>query len=304
MENTPATFDWLRGFRGRLQAAAPDALVLGEVWDATIVASRYVRDGALDLTFDFELAGQMLRAVRSGDAGSLRIIQTGATDAYPSGGYASFLTNHDQDRAFDTVGGEDARAKQAATLLLTSPGVPFLYYGEEIGLSGRKPDERIRTPMPWTAEAPGYGFTTGDPWEPMADDVATTNVAAQTGDPSSLLSWYRSLIALRAAHPALRPGGTLIAIDASSRAIYANLRHDPATGGAVVVVSNLSDEAIDDATLTLAEGPLCGAPTAEIVLATAPTEATAPPINAAGGFDAWAVGSLPANGDLVVALAP
>ena len=185
------------------------------------------------------------------------------------------------------------------------PGVPFIYYGEEIGLTGRKPDERIRTPMPWTGEAPGHGFTSAAaPWQPMADDVATTNVAAQSGDPDSLLSWYRSLIALRDDHPSLRPGGSLIALDASTRTVYANLRHDPVSGDAVVVVSNLSDEPLDGVTVTLDQGPLCGAPTARVVLGTAPTEVTAPSISATGGFDGWVVGSLPANGDVVIALTP
>ncbi len=305
LNDTAATHDWLQGFKERLQATTPDALVLGEVWDTTAVASSFVQDGALDLAFDFDLASKMVGSVTMGSSSLLRIAQSAVDGAYPAGGYASFLTNHDQDRVFDVVGRDTARAKQAATLMLTNAGVPFLYYGEEIGLTGRKPDERIRTPMPWTGEAPGFGFTTADdPWEAMADDVTATNVAAQLADPDSLLAWYRSLIALRGEHAALRPGGTLTALDASSRTVYANLRHDPVSGESVVVVSNLSGEPIDDVTLNLAEGPLCGAPAASVVLGTASGEIAAPTITTAGGFDTWSIGSLPANGDLLIALAP
>ena len=50
--------------------------------------------------------------------------------------------------------------------------------GEEIGLRGRKPDERIRTPLPWDGTAPGYGFTTGTPWQDVAEGVETANLAA------------------------------------------------------------------------------------------------------------------------------
>jgi glycosidase len=304
LENTPATFAWLEGFRGRTHALDPSALVLGEVWDATSNASRYVRDGALDLTFDFALAAQMLSAVRTGDAGSLRIIQKEVTAAYPLGGYASFLTNHDQDRVMDVVGLDPAAARQAATLLLTGPGVPFVYYGEEVGLRGGKPDERIRTPMPWTAEAPGYGFTTGSPWQAMADGVDVANVASQVDDPASLRSHYRDLIALRTAHPALRPGGTVNAIDASERSVYAVLRHDPASGETVAVISNVGDEPVSDVVLSAPSGPLCGSPAVTPVLGRAPVDLASPTVTPDGGTDAWRIGSLGPHEDLVLALRP
>ncbi|HET7167875.1 MAG TPA: alpha-amylase family glycosyl hydrolase [Candidatus Limnocylindrales bacterium] len=302
LENSPATFTWLEGFRARLKAADPGALVLGEVWDATSIASRYVRAGALDLTFDFGLAGQMLAAVRNGDAGSLRIVQQEVSDAYPAGGYAAFLTNHDQDRVMDVVGRDPAAAKQAATLLLTGAGVPFVYYGEEIGLVGRKPDERIRTPMPWTAEEPGHGFTMGTPWAAFADDAATANVASQTARMDSLLSWYRSLIALRHAHPAFGTAASLTPVDASARSVYAVLRHDPVSGESALVVSNLSDAPVADVTLDLATGPLCGAPRAAVLLGPDLPDLLAPSVSAGGGFVSWPIGDLAAHQDVVIGL--
>ena len=306
LENTPATFAWLQGFRDRLQASTPSALVLGEVWDSSVIASRYVRDGALDLAFDFDLAAQMLLAVKSGDPGSLRFVQRDVLDAYPVGGYAAFLSNHDQDRVFDVVGRDVAVAKQAATLLLTNPGVPFLYYGEEVGLRGRKPDERIRTPMPWTAEGPGFGFTTAaEPWQPMADGVAEgSSVAVQAADPGSLLSHYRELIGVRAAHPALGTAGTWDPMEGPYPAVHAVLRHDPSTGEALVVISNLSDEPLADVKLELAEGPLCGAPGVVAVFGDAPGALGAPAIGATGGIDEWSIGDLAPRQDLILALTP
>ena len=59
--------------------------------------------------------------------------------------------------------GSMEKGKLAAVLLLTSPGTPYIYYGEEIGMQGEKPDEDIRLPMQWSADA-NAGFTTGTPW--------------------------------------------------------------------------------------------------------------------------------------------
>jgi glycosidase len=83
--------------------------------------------------------------------------------------------------------------------------MPFVYYGEEIGMVGQKPDELIRTPMQWSSAANG-GFTGGKPWEPLQTDWQTKNVAAQDQDPGSLLNHYRGLIRLRNAYPALNRG--------------------------------------------------------------------------------------------------
>ena len=70
------------------------------------------------------------------------------------------------------------KARLASLLLLTMPGVPFVYYGEEIGMIGAKPDERLRTPMQWR-RGHADGFTTGTPWEPLQDDSLTTTVEAE-----------------------------------------------------------------------------------------------------------------------------
>lgn len=104
-------------------------------------------------------------------------------------------------------------------LLLTLPGTPILYAGDEIGMRGapippkrvRDPFERLapgyglnrdpeRAPMRWDPR-PNAGFTTGEPWLPIGDDIAECNVAAQREDGRSLLALYRRLIALRGGEP-------------------------------------------------------------------------------------------------------
>ena len=118
------------------------------------------------------------------------------------------ITNHDQDRVASELDEDPARLRLAATLLLTLPGVPFLYYGEEIGQIGEKPDEMIRNPMPWTAARTADSRRPRGPGNRCRPVHQRRNVAAQDADPDSLLNHYRKLVRLRQAEPALAPSAT------------------------------------------------------------------------------------------------
>lgn len=309
--NTASSRRWLAGFRARLLAGHPDALLVAEVYDLTATSAAYVRDGATDLAFDFPLARGLYQAANLEDTAPLAGAQADALALYPPGGYAAFLTNHDQTRVMTELGGSLERAKLAAGLLLTDPGVPFLYYGEEIGMGGRKPDERLRVPMPWTGEAPAGGFSSSDPWQPMGDDWPAVNVAAQQGDPGSLLATYRDLIALRNAHPALRTGAAY-PVAVPTTALAATLRSS--ADEALLVLANLGVTPIDGPALDLVSGPLCGAQTATLVYATADANGTPaltsadvqpPAADAAGGFAGWVpVAEIPARSVVVIRLTP
>src|SRR5258708_22365475 len=154
--------------------------------------------------------------------------------AVPAYRFAPFQRNHDQPRTLTALGNDTAGARLAATILLTLPRVPFVYYGEEIGMTGDKPDERLRTPMQWTASS--RGFTNGKPWETLQADTLTANVAAQERRPNSLLKLYRWLIRLRANDAALR-AGRLEPVETGNEALLAYLRKDSTRQ--VLVVANL-----------------------------------------------------------------
>jgi alpha-glucosidase len=221
-ENHADVHAFLRGIRAVLDAY-PERMAVGEVYimDPTQVAAYYGRGDELHLAFNFSF----LRS--PWDAGSFAR-EIGAFDALvPVDGWPDVvLSNHDVPRHAtrydDPVHGE-ARARAAALLLLTLRGTPFLYYGEEIGMrNGDVPRERMRDPlaitlhpslsrdpermpMHWRA-GPGAGFTSGEPWLPIAADAEVRNVEAQRADRASLLWLYKDLLSLRRETPALERG--------------------------------------------------------------------------------------------------
>ncbi len=244
-ENTPETLAWARDFQDYVDSVNPNAIVIGEVWSSSFNTSNYVP--AVDLVFEFDLAAALVQSARSGNPNAVDSLQNRATQLYPPGEYATFLTNHDQNRVMSTIRDVN-KAKVAADLLLTLPGVPFVYYGEEIGMQGIKPDERIRTPMQWDSTPKTAGFTTGTPWEPLQNDAETVNVAAQADDPDSLLNHYRQLIHLRSDQPALAYGD-FVKVNSASRRVYSFLRR---TGDeTVLVIVNLDNKPTSDYALSV-----------------------------------------------------
>jgi len=213
--DTPETHAFWKEFAASVRTVRPDAVLVGEAWTETPKIAPYygsteaVPGGdELPLNFDFPLAKHIVEGVQMGEA--LGIAQTLREIAatYPPGATdVPFLTNHDMRRVASVLKGDPGKLRVAAAILLTLPGTPFLYYGEELGLLNgtESGDEAKRTPMPWTG-ASGGGFTTGKPWYRFAPGQESTHVAGQTKDPGSLLSHYRRWIRTRHASPALSRG--------------------------------------------------------------------------------------------------
>ncbi|MFH1464210.1 MAG: alpha-amylase family glycosyl hydrolase [Pseudomonadota bacterium] len=213
----------------RVVDEAPGRLLVGETLDEDRryrKAAGYCGPGPdrLHLTFNFHL----LRSRWSAPA-FRKAITAWAEAVGPEGLPTWVLSNHDFPRHATRWGGRwpDERARLAAMLSLTLRGVPFLYYGEEIGMQearltrsqlqdpvGRRfwPFHRgrdgCRTPMQWDA-GDHAGFSAASPWLPLHPDHTGRTVAAQEGDPCSVLSTYRDLIALRRRLPALTRGRQL-----------------------------------------------------------------------------------------------
>jgi alpha-amylase len=300
--STPETITWLKGFQASLKEANPSAMTIGEVWAGAQIAAKYVPD-ATDMTFDFDLAAATVASVQTGQPSALASALGQTVALWPANQSGAFLTNHDQVRVMSQLGGRLDEAKLAAMLLMAEPGVPFVYYGEELGLTGTKPDERIRTPMPWTPQPVTAGFTTGKPWEPLAPGTATTNVQTESADPSSLLSTYRTLIRVHDGQAPLHLGATVPV--AATGPVVAWLR--VTADDAQLVVANTADAPASDYALSLDAGPLCSAGgSATVVTSVNMDSATgvgAPVRTPAGGFTGYRpVAVLPPHAGAVIDL--
>ena len=233
---------WWDAYRQGLDSVDPHAYLVGEVsGDHNRFMAPFVKP--LNAVFDFPLAERLVKAARSGrDDGIGRdLVHIQRLYLAASGRYvmdAPFLTNHDQNRVMSDLDGNVDKMKVAAAMLLTLPGNPFVYYGEEIGMQGTKPDPQIREPMRWDASLDAPGEAT---WEPLHIAAnRAVSVQAEQDNPHSLLNRYRELIRWRMDIAPLRDGvaGTY---ETGNSALAAWRLRD--VEGRVLVVHNLSARA-------------------------------------------------------------
>jgi alpha-glucosidase len=172
--------------------------------------------------------------------------------------------NHDNPRAIDRYrdGAHDLEIERLlASVLLTPKAAVLMYYGEEIGMSTTTPARREdvkdpigitgwpkekgrdgeRTPMQWTAGAEAGFSTNPHPWLPIPASAATINVESEASDPTSLLNWYKHLIALRRSNGALR-AGDMTMLDTGNAEVLSYLR-STRRGEAVIVALNFTARA-------------------------------------------------------------
>jgi glycosidase len=246
LENTPETHAWFKEYYQFYKGIKPDAFVVGEVAGSSSRQTSQYADGEMDMIFNFEYASAVMSSVKGESNSSINSGLSFIQQDAPNWQFGTFLTNHDQNRVMSVLDGNVAEAKIAAAILLTSPGTPFIYYGEEIGLQGVKPDEDIRLPMQWSAKQ-GGGFTSGEAWRsPQSTDPAV-NVSAELQDNNSLLRFYQFLIRARSEYPALARG-SIEPLESQNRNIYAAARVQGKN--VILVLINLSGQPAGDFSLT------------------------------------------------------
>ena len=198
---------WWAQYHDALAKTNPNVTLVGEV-SATSPKELAPYLKPLGSIFDFPLAEQLIVSAKSEHAGQLGSLLKATYDAYKVAGDtphidSTFLSNHDQIRVMSRLDGNVDHMRMAAAMLLTLPGRPYIYYGEELGMEGKKPDENLREPMRWTREA-GPGESR---WKPSSvNQGQAVSVQAEQDDPNSLYNTYRTLIGWRAQNAALRDG--------------------------------------------------------------------------------------------------
>ncbi len=249
---TQASHDWFKDYFAFYKSIKPEAMTVGEIWVPDAVVAPWVINQEVDFAFEFDLSFAMIGSLNDGNAGRmLDTLKTG-TSMFPEGKYGTFLSNHDMERVMTQIGGNPEKAKAGASLYFSLPGVPFIYYGEEIGLFGVIADGGGRAPMQWNG-LKYAGFSEASPWIPVGEHFTTFNVKDETDDPDSLLAHYRKLIALRKAHPALQ-GGELSLPRTSSASLFAAVR--TTEDESILVIVNLGSSAVRMPEVSLTTSPL------------------------------------------------
>ena len=241
LENTPATFSLIEDFNDEYKSTSSESFTIGEVWSNTNSIIPYVQDGMLDACFDFDLASDIISAVNSTSSLSLtQQIQT-ILESYPSLQYGTFLSNHDMDRVYNKLAYSNEKMKLAASIYLTLPGIPFIYYGEEIGMVGSGSHQNIRRPMQWS-DLNNAGFTNSNAWTSVGNNYVTNNVEIMNDDNSSLINHYKKIIQIRNEQSALRRGNILV-LENDSQEILSFAR--TFRNKAVLINCNLSNNSIN-----------------------------------------------------------
>lgn len=245
LKNTDETFQFWQDFNTNLKAANPDAFAVGEAWEPTDIAIKYMSDDRLDYVFEFDLAQAILEGVNNETAGPIISQMQKVYNEYPFLQYGTFLTNHDQNRVMNVLGEDVEKAKLAASLYLTLPGIPYLYYGEEIGMLGQKPDPDIRLPMQWS-DAANAGFSENQPWRSINSNYTDFNVEVMREDESSLFNHYKKLIHIRNEYSDLTNGEYEAGIS-SEESLFTFVRKDQYQGSPILIAVNLSPDSIKNA---------------------------------------------------------
>jgi len=277
-ENLPETHAILKRIRAELDSHYADRMLLAEAnqWPEDVL--EYFGDGdECHMAFHFPLMPRMYMAIAQEDRHPITDILRQTPDIPNGCQWAVFLRNHDEltlemvtDRERDylwDVYANDRRARinlgirrrlaplmendrrrieLMNSLLLSMPGTPVIYYGDEIGMGDNiylGDRDGVRTPMQWDPDRNG-GFSRANPARlvlpPIMDPVygyEAVNVEAQAGDPHSLLNWMRRMLAVRQAHQAFGRGGFRL-LYPGNRKVLAYLRQtDEET---ILCVANVS----------------------------------------------------------------
>jgi alpha-amylase len=236
--------EFWKEFRSEMEKINPDVYLVGEVYDMKEVVAPYLP--GLPALFNFDFHYTLLEAYEKEDGMLLANKQKDILDFYNdiTDDFidATFSSNHDQPRLLSDLEGHEQKAKQAIVVLMTMPGAPYLYYGEEIGMLGKKPDPNIREPFLWDEKENDTGRTSWMDPEYSTDETVTP-LALQKDDPDSFFSHYREITGLRKNNDVLTVGDLQLMERTFPKAVMAYLRtHE---NEVVKVFHNVGEEDVE-----------------------------------------------------------
>lgn len=237
---------WYKAVNAEYKAAghSSDIFMVGEAWDGNHSNPEKYYYKGLPSNFEFDYGYALRDMLKSGNASGFASNVAGfVTDhtAQRADAITSFfLSNHDQNRFASEIGKSVPKEKQAAAILLSGPGKPFMYQGEELGYWGVKDggDEYVRTPIMW--DKAGKQIARKGVNNKVDDSMlkADISVEAQEADTESILNVYKTWSMLRNTYPALATGTMTDAkLSGSSIASWYMTASD---GSKVLVIHNVA----------------------------------------------------------------
>lgn len=246
--------EFWKEFKTEMEKADPDVYLVGEIWANAETTAPYA--AGFTSFFNFDLAYSILESVKRGNVVDASIAGHGwevdenssfistlianraiYKDINPSYQDAIFLTNHDQNRVMSVLENDINKAKVVASILLTLPGTPYIYYGEEIGMRGKKPDPKIREPFLWKSGEDPNRPKWIDPYYNTTDNLDPLTV--QRKDTASLFNHYKEVINLRKAHPVLEKG-KIRYTDVTNSSVVGYIREN--SDEQLLILHNISDD--------------------------------------------------------------
>ena len=229
---------WWEFFLQEMKTVNPDVYIVGEVWASTEIVGPYLK--GIPALFNFDMGLEIIKAINEENGSQLVDKHLKIREFYqsinPDFVDATFLTNHDQNRIMSSVNNNMDKARMASSLLMTLPGSPYIFYGEEIGMQGTKPDQYIREPFLWNLRAKDQ--LRASCIKPRnSTDSTVLALAVQQTDKNSLFNHYKTLIHLRNSSKVLTYGDLSPMKLSGQPALCAFVRSD--AGECLLIIHNL-----------------------------------------------------------------
>lgn len=262
--NTDKNVEILKWFAEYCKSVKPDCYLVGEEWDNFSTYVKYY-DSGMPSIFGYELAtqdGLIAKVINTATTGvkqftnAMVTIEEGIAKRNPDGLDAPFISNHDNGRDSGFLRYDAVRIKAAAGLLMTMTGSPFVYYGQEIALTGSgNKDENYRAPMIWDSNGTGSPNSPAN-MEPQEQRFPSTE--DQLSDPNSILNYYKRAVRIRNENPEIARGKTA-KIDLGDNVDIAAIERTY-NGKSITIVYNYSEQEHEftDAALNLGSKQIRG----------------------------------------------